>query len=72
MITNMAAISAFKPSKQESKAQTTDAAARAISDAEAAKREAKTLRLRAARLKAEAETSSDPAVEPKRARARKR
>ncbi|MCO5064615.1 MAG: hypothetical protein M9924_09355 [Rhizobiaceae bacterium] len=36
------------------KADVTNAAARAISDAEAAKREAKTKRLRAARLKAEA------------------
>lgn len=51
----------FKPNRQESKAQTTDAAARAIIDSEAAKREAKTARLRAARLAQAAEEAPAPA-----------
>ena len=41
-----------KPSRSETKAEATDAAARAILDDEAARREAKTARLRAARLAA--------------------
>lgn len=45
----------FKPNKQESKARTTDNAARAIIDQEAAERVAKTAKLRAARLAMEAE-----------------
>lgn len=57
-----AAEAAFKPNRQESKAQTTDAAARAIIDAEASKRDAKTAKLRAARLAMEAE---QPAEAPK-------
>lgn len=57
----MAAVGLFKPNKQESKAQTTDNAARAIIDSEASRREAKTARLREARLKMEAE---QPAVAP--------
>lgn len=50
-----------KPSKSESKAETTNAAARAILDAEAARRDAKTARLRAARIAAEEAT---PAAAP--------
>lgn len=45
-----AAATALRPNRQESKAQITDATARAILDTEAAKREAKTAKLRAARL----------------------
>lgn len=58
MIDNIEAISVFKPNKQESKAQITDAAARAIIDSEAARREAKTARLREARLAMEAAAPS--------------
>ena len=50
-----AAVALFKPNKQESKAQTTDSVARAIIDKEAAQRDAKTAKLRAARLAMEAE-----------------
>lgn len=54
----------FKPvqSKLETKAQGTDTAARAIIEAEAASREAKTARLRDARLKKEA--AEEPAKKP--------
>ena len=45
-----AAAAAFRPNRQESKAQITDATARGIIDTEAARREAKTAKLRAARL----------------------
>lgn len=58
----------FKPNKQESKARTTDNAARAIIDQEAAAREAKTAKLRAARLAMEAEAESAPAPVKKTAR----
>jgi hypothetical protein len=67
----------FRParSKAETKADITDSAARAIIDAEAEKREAKTERLRKARLKMEAEqaAASDAAPEKKpRAKAKPR
>jgi hypothetical protein len=58
----------FKPNRQESKAQTTDSAARAIIDHEAAQREAKTAKLRAARLAMEA---SQPEVETPPAKKKK-
>lgn len=61
-----AAAAAFKPNRNESKAQITDAAARAITDTEAAKREAKTAKLRAARLALEAEAGPVEAPKPKR------
>ncbi|MCO5159919.1 MAG: hypothetical protein M9939_02195 [Mesorhizobium sp.] len=53
----------FRParSKAESKAQTTDNAARAIIDDEAARREAKTAKLRQARLEQEARAAAEPA-----------
>jgi hypothetical protein len=57
------------PNRAESKASTTDAAFRSIVSAEAAAREAKTERLRRARLKHEAET--EPAPAPKKRAARK-
>ena len=50
-----AAVALFKPNKQELKAQTTDLVARAIIDKEASLRDAKTAKLRAARLAMEAE-----------------
>jgi hypothetical protein len=57
-----AAATALRPNRQESKAQITDATARAILDTEAARREAKTAKLRAARLAQELaqETESAP------------
>jgi hypothetical protein len=55
MIAKFAAPQITKTNRLDSKARATDAAARAIIDAEVSTREAKTLRLRAARLKAEAE-----------------
>ncbi|MFN4272591.1 MAG: hypothetical protein ACK4F5_07245 [Aliihoeflea sp.] len=67
----------FRPtrSKAETKAQITDNAARAIIDAEVDSREAKTERLRKARLKMEAEqaASAEPPPEKKtRAKAKPR
>ncbi len=61
----------FKPaaSRAESKAQMTDTAARSIIESEIAEREAKTARLRAARLEAEkreAKAPAKPAAKPKR------
>lgn len=52
----------FKPpkSKSETKADVTDNAARAIIDDEVARREAKTARLRRARLAQEASSVSEP------------
>lgn len=52
----------FKPSRSraETKAEITDNAARAIIDAEAAAREAKSAKLRAARLAREADTAKAP------------
>jgi len=61
-----------KPNKQESKAQATDAAARAIIDAETTRRDAKTERLRAARLKMEAAAeAAAPVAKVKPARRKK-
>lgn len=68
MSINPAAVAAFKPNAQESKAKTTDNAARLIMNTEAAAREAKTARLRAARLAMEADA---PAPEAKPAKATK-
>ena len=66
-----AAVSLFKPNKQESKAQTTDTIARAIIDKEVALRDAKTAKLRAARLAMEAEQQPDPVAAPKAKRPRR-
>ena len=63
-------IFAPNPSRQDSKATTTNSVARSILETEAKQREAKTARLRALRLKMEAEA---PPPEPKPAKpARKR
>lgn len=63
-------IFAPNPSRQDSKATTTNSVARSILETEAKQREAKTARLRALRLKMEAEA---PPPEPKAAKpARKR
>lgn len=70
----------FKPlrSKAETKATTTDNASRQIIDAEAAKREAKTAKLREARLAmeavqaAEAAANPPPAKKPTKAKAAKK
>jgi hypothetical protein len=48
------------PSRQDSKAQTTNSVARSILETEAKQREAKTARLRALRLKMEAEAPPAP------------
>ena len=72
MSKTMAQVGVFKPNKQELKAQTTDSAARAILDGEAAKREAKTARLRAARLKMEAEAPPPEPVVKKKAAPKKK
>lgn len=65
--------SAFKPLKPQDKAARTDAAAREIIDAEAAARQSKTERLRAARLKMEAEREPDPTpAKPRAAPKRKK
>jgi hypothetical protein len=48
------------PSRQDSKATTTNSVARSILETEAKQREAKTARLRALRLKMEAETPPEP------------
>jgi len=55
-----------RPSRQEAKADVTTRAARQIIDSEAEARQAKTERLRAARLAQEA--AADPAPEPRKAR----
>ena len=59
-------IFAPNPSRQDSKASTTSSVARAILETEVKQREAKTARLRALRLKKEAETPPPPpkAVKP--------
>jgi hypothetical protein len=70
----------FKPlgSKAESKASATDAASRQIIDAEVAQREAKTAKLREARLAmearqaAEAQANPAPVKKPARAKVAKR
>ncbi|WP_170971424.1 hypothetical protein [Mesorhizobium sp. GR13] len=51
-----------KSSKAETKADITDLAARAIIGAEAERREAKTAKLRQARMEAEAKLSASPAL----------
>ena len=53
-------IFAPNPSRQDSKASTTSSVARAILETEVKQREAKTARLRALRLKKEAETPPPP------------
>ncbi|MFD1702390.1 hypothetical protein ACFSCV_05160 [Methylopila henanensis] len=55
----------FKPSKSEAKGDATTRAARAIIDQEKAKEDAKTARLRAARLAKEAAESEAAAAAPK-------
>ncbi|MDZ5699519.1 hypothetical protein [Chelativorans sp. M5D2P16] len=61
-----------KPSKAETKADITDHTARAIIGDEAARREAKTARLRQARLENEAKSSTPAAPgKPRRSRAAK-
>lgn len=59
---DLAAHSLFKPkpSKGESKAEITDHAARAIIDDEAARREAKTAKLRQARMEYEKQLAATP------------
>lgn len=60
--------SAVKPLKPQDKAARTDAAAREIIDAEAAARQSRTERLRAARLKMEAERDAEtPSAKPRAA-----
>lgn len=59
-----------KPSKAETKADITDHAARTIIDDEAARREAKTARLREARLQEEAKLAAAPPL-PVKTRAKK-
>jgi hypothetical protein len=61
------------PSRQDSKANTTSSVARAILETEMKQREAKTARLRALRLKMEAETPPEPvkAAKPAKKRAAK-
>jgi hypothetical protein len=61
------------PSKQDSKASTTTSVARSILDAETKQREAKTARLRALRLKQEADAPPaevKPAKKPTKAKAK--
>jgi hypothetical protein len=66
-------IFAPNPSRQDSKATTTTNVARSILEAEVKQREAKTARLRAARLKMEAEAPPAPvkAAKPAKKRAAK-
>lgn len=61
-----------KPSRAETKADITDHAARTIIEAEAERREAKTARLRQARLKAEAKVAASPPAKPQRSKAARR
>lgn len=62
-----------KPSKSESKADTTTNVARAILDDETARREAKTAKLRAQRLAMEeAQAAEAPVKAPKRSAAAKK
>lgn len=67
-----AAVALFKPSpnRLESKAQTTNSAARAIIDAEAAAREAKTAKLRRARLEMEERALQDAPAAPAKKKSR--
>ena len=70
-----AAVALFKPqpNRLETKAQTTHSAARATIDAEAASREAKTAKLRKARLEMEERAAQDapPVASKKKSRAAK-
>lgn len=61
------------PSRQDSKAQTTNSVARSILETEVRQREAKTARLRALRLKmeAEAQPAAPKAAKPAKKRATK-
>jgi hypothetical protein len=70
----IAAAAAFKPkpSKAETKADVTDHAARSIISAEAERREAKTARLRQARLEQEAAQTATQAVASATSRLNKR
>lgn len=67
-----AAVALFKPSpnRLESKAQTTNSAARAIIDAEATAREAKTAKLRKARLAMEERALLDAPEAPAKKKSR--
>ena len=61
-----------KPSKAESKADVTNHAARTIVEADAARREAKTARLRQARLENEAKLAAEsPPAKPQKSKAAK-
>lgn len=60
-------LSVVKPTRQETRAEVTDAAARAIIDSEAAKRDAKTAKLRAARLKMAAVAKTEKVAVAKKA-----
>jgi len=64
----------FKPSRSEVRHEATDQTARAIIDAEVTQREAKTERLRAARMARAAEDAAlpDKTTAPRRAAARSR
>ncbi len=66
--TSAATVFKLKPSRQETKADTTTRAAREIIDSEASAREAKTQRLRAARLAIEAIDKPAPAAKKKKTR----
>jgi hypothetical protein len=61
-----------RPSKAESKAEVTNHTARAIIGAEAERREAKTARLREARLENEATRPAEPPPKQRHAMARRR
>ena len=61
-----------KPSRLETKADTTDHAARVITGDETARREAKTARLRQARLENEAKLAAAPKLRPQKAASTRR
>jgi hypothetical protein len=61
-----------KPSKSETKADTTTRTAKAIIDDELARREAKTARLRQARIENEIKLAAEPPVKPAPKRAASR
>ena len=68
MAKTIAAPGVFSPpvSRQDSKANITNSIARSILETEARQREAKTARLRALRLKMEAEAPPEPVKVPKK------
>lgn len=72
MTSTLKAESLFRParSKSESKHEITDSAARSIIDSEAARREAKTARLREARLAMEAQQQELAAEKPAKTKTR--